>query len=95
MLRIRTRGESPEEREGETARIKDLGNAHQATQEEKARRGLITAAWFNDYVTSVKDFAVAVGKERPTYDLGLSALTSIGCNGVTGLEGVQGQEQGS
>ncbi len=47
----------------------DLGDDYSATQEEEARRGLITAVWFDEHLASVESFAVAVGNKRPTHDL--------------------------
>lgn len=49
--------------------VKDLANSYLLVQEEKARRGLITAAWFDDCLRTVKDFVTFAGKNRRWDDL--------------------------
>ncbi len=49
--------------------IKDIANSFLAMQKEKAERGLITPAWFDDCLRTVKDFVVFSGKNRPWDDL--------------------------
>jgi len=56
-------------RSSATLSIEDLANQYLTTQQEKAKRGLITAVWFRDCLQAARAFTGFIGEERPWNDL--------------------------
>lgn len=57
-------GRKPRHHDADGTTIKDIANHYLANQQEKAKRGLITPAWFKDCMEALKPFVQFLGPER-------------------------------